>query len=412
MQLNLLKDQELELSFHRAVVSERKVLHVVILHIQEVERRKLYLAKEYGSLFTYLTLEMKYSNAAAQRRIDAARLLSAVPEISPKIQSGALNLSQLGDIQKAVKSAESIHQTKVTSEVKAQIIDLVQNQSVVNTQQICAEMLDIPVVQSEKLKAQKDHSKVVQITMTEAQFAKYEKLRDQLAHKHFQTKRTQNIADVLETIFDELLGRLELKPKVKKERKGVPSETGNSVSEVRTDTNNSSVSEVESCASNDSASEIKSSAASSDSTSELTSGASNNSVSEFKNQKLPEISEFEALLRSEHRGSTFDLSRDIPDEDLALRTPTSVSEVSWHALTPKRKKVILKQQGCCQFRNPATGKVCGSTFNLQVDHIHPKWDGGSNDPQNLRVLCRAHNIFRYRHESSMLWDQDFGIAHV
>jgi hypothetical protein len=404
MQLNLLKDQELELSFHRAVVSERKVLHVVILHIQEVERRKLYLAKEYGSLFTYLTLEMKYSNAAAQRRIDAARLLSAVPEISAKIQSGALNLSQLGDIQKAVKSAESIHQTKITSEVKAQIIDLVQNQSVVSTQQICAEMLDIPVVQSEKLKAQKDHSKVVQITLTEAQFAKYEKLRDQLAHKHFQTKRTQNIADVLETIFDELLGRLEMKPKVKKERKGVPSETGNSVSEVRTDTNNSSVSE------------IKTTCAPRNSASELESGVPNNSVSEFKNQKLPEISEFEALLRSEHRGSTFDLSRDIPDEDLAARNPAlrnstsdsevgtgpkspSVSEVSWHALTPKRKKIILKQQGCCQFRNPATGKVCGSTFNLQVDHIHPKWDGGSNDPQNLRVLCRAHNIFRYRYSS-------------
>jgi hypothetical protein len=390
MQLNLLKDQELEMSFHRAVVSERKVLHVVILHIQEVERRKLYLAKEYGSLFTYLTLEMKYSNAAAQRRIDAARLMSAVPEISAKIQSGALNLSQLGDIQKAVKSAESIHQTKVTSEVKAQIIELVENQSVVSTQQICAEMLDIPVVQSEKLKTQKDHSKVVQITMTEAQFAKYEKLRDKLAHKHFQTKRTQNIADVLETIFDELLGKLELKPKTKKDavsmttcarrkKRGAESkgfsagDKDRKVSDVTNDDDSIS------------------------SASDLEPGTSNDSVSEVKNQKLPEISEFEALLRSEHRGSTFDLSRDIPDEDLALRTPTSVSEVSWHALTPKRKKVILKQQGCCQFKNPATGKVCGSTFNLQVDHIHPKWDGGGNDPQNLRVLCRAHNIYRYSH---------------
>jgi hypothetical protein len=196
-----------------------------------------------------------------------------------------------------------------------------------------------------------------------------------------------------------------MKPKVKKALKGVPSMTGNSVSEVRTDTNNSSVSE------------IKTTCAPRNSASELESGIPNNSVSEVKSQtkqgsKHFDTLEFEALLRAESRGSTFDLSRDIPDEDLAARNPAlrnstsdsevgtgtkspSVSEVSWHALTPKRKKIILKQQGCCQFKNPATGKVCGSTFNLQVDHIHPKWDGGGNDPQNLRVLCRAHNIFRY-----------------
>jgi hypothetical protein len=199
------------------------------------------------------------------------------------------------------------------------------------------------------------------MTLTEAQFAKYEKLRDQLAHKHFQTKRTQNIADVLETIFDELLGRLELKPKAQKDAQ---SETGNSVSEL------------EACASNDSVSEVK---------------------TEMKqDSKHSDTPEFEALLRAEHRRSTFDLSRDIPDEDLALRNSTSASEVNWHSLTPKRKKIILEKHSCCQFKNPATGRVCGSTFNLQVDHIHPKWDGGGNEPQNLRVLCRAHNRFRYQ----------------
>jgi hypothetical protein len=385
MQLNLLKDQELEISFHRAVASERKVLHLVILHIQEVERRKLYLAKEYGSLFTYLTLEMKYSNASAQRRIDAARLLSAVPAIAAKIETGALNLSQLGDIQKAVKSAESIHQTKVTCEAKAQIVDLVQNQSIASTQQICAEILDIPVVKDQSIKTQKDHSKILQITLSEVQFAKYEKLRDQLAHKHFQTKRTQNIADVLETIFDELLGKLELKSK-KKVRKDTQSETGNSASEVRTETNTSSVSEIKtSCTHSNSLSKQKISTSASEVKTEIN-----------RDTKHTDTPEFEALLRAESRGNTFDLSRDIPDEDLALRNFTSDSEVNWHSLTPKRKKIILEKHSCCQFRNPATGRVCGSTFNLQVDHIHPKWDGGSNDPRNLRVLCQAHNRFRYQ----------------
>ena len=31
---------------------------------------------------------------------------------------------------------------------------------------------------------------------------------------------------------------------------------------------------------------------------------------------------------------------------------------------------------------------CGSTDALEVDHIQPQSRGGSDDPRNLRVLCR------------------------
>lgn len=34
---------------------------------------------------------------------------------------------------------------------------------------------------------------------------------------------------------------------------------------------------------------------------------------------------------------------------------------------------------------------CGSQHALQIDHIKPKAKGGSNDPDNLRLLCRNCN---------------------
>jgi len=39
---------------------------------------------------------------------------------------------------------------------------------------------------------------------------------------------------------------------------------------------------------------------------------------------------------------------------------------------------------------------CGATTNLEVDHIRPRSQGGTDELANLRVLCRAHNRRRPR----------------
>lgn len=35
--------------------------------------------------------------------------------------------------------------------------------------------------------------------------------------------------------------------------------------------------------------------------------------------------------------------------------------------------------------------VCGTTENPTVDHIIPKSKGGTDDLENLRVMCKKHN---------------------
>jgi hypothetical protein len=45
----------------------------------------------------------------------------------------------------------------------------------------------------------------------------------------------------------------------------------------------------------------------------------------------------------------------------------------------KRQEVITRSGGVCNW--------CGSKDGLHLDHIHPRCRGGSNDAENLQLLC-------------------------
>lgn len=56
-----------------------------------------------------------------------------------------------------------------------------------------------------------------------------------------------------------------------------------------------------------------------------------------------------------------------------------------------KSAVWARDDGSCAWRE-ADGKVCGAKDWLEYDHIHPYAKGGrSDDPRNIRLLCRQHN---------------------
>lgn len=67
-------------------------------------------------------------------------------------------------------------------------------------------------------------------------------------------------------------------------------------------------------------------------------------------------------------------------------------------ITPLTRRLILQRDKCCQYRDPNTGKICGSLRNPQVDHKTSRWAGGTNEYQNLQQLCASHNRLKYRKE--------------
>src|SRR4051812_25129880 len=71
------------------------VLVEFLLHLGELERRKLHCELGYDSVFTYLTTHLRFSNGSAYRRMTGARLLHRFPLIGEFLSSGTLNLERI-----------------------------------------------------------------------------------------------------------------------------------------------------------------------------------------------------------------------------------------------------------------------------------------------------------------------------
>ena len=64
-----------------------------------------------------------------------------------------------------------------------------------------------------------------------------------------------------------------------------------------------------------------------------------------------------------------------------------------------RRHVWLRDRGRCTYRDPETGRCCGSRHLVQIDHIQPYAMGGPSSAENLRLLCAAHNRARLAKQS-------------
>ena len=51
-----------------------------------------------------------------------------------------------------------------------------------------------------------------------------------------------------------------------------------------------------------------------------------------------------------------------------------------------KQEVWRRDQGCCSYVDPHSGRRCGSRFLLQIDHVVPVTHGGGAEPGNLCLL--------------------------
>jgi 5-methylcytosine-specific restriction endonuclease McrA len=75
-----------------------------------------------------------------------------------------------------------------------------------------------------------------------------------------------------------------------------------------------------------------------------------------------------------------------------LKVSAPKNSESRHIPVSIRTLIRQRDQGACTYVGPKSQRKCGSRFGIQIDHLIPYAHGGTHDPENLRLLCRAHNL--------------------
>jgi hypothetical protein len=264
-------NRELGFEIGKLALKERQISNEILKLIILGLERRAYLEHGYKSMFDWLVKGFKYSNAAAYRRIQSAKMAKSVPEVAAKLESGEVNLTTLSKAQSAIHIQEKASGRKVDAATKKKIVLKIEKKSAQEAEQVLFDLL--PEARS-------------------------------------------SIHQERKVVIDENTTRHSM---------NFPNEMCEDLKRAK----------------------------------------------ELLSHKMPNASDAEIL--------AFALKTLLEK----IQKPTSAAEA---------KRVKLVESGCT-FKDPVSGHVCGARYQVQEDHIIPRARGGTNDPQNLRPLCRQHNLF-------------------
>jgi hypothetical protein len=372
MNISALSALDLTSRLKKLVQTERRITHLVLECIAEIDRRKLYLERAYSSLYEFLVHEYGYSPSSAMRRIESARLLREVPELAQKIESGALNLSHLAKVQQAIRTVQKTEDRQVPLAEKRELLKKVENATQVQTDAILARELSIPIPKHERSKINSDESITLTMTFSKEQVLVLQKIQELVSHSV--TKKSW--APLFVYLAQKELGRrsLSVKSTSKIIEPESPAPSRGSQSEPALNSLKGDVNGASSLSPSPSGKFKKSQRRGFCESDDSTLLGLKSGHSEASRVRKPKALDTQKMLNhGPRRGSI----------------PRSV-----------RRDIFVRSAGC-EYRSPLTKKICGSQRFLHVDHIRPIWAGGSNDKSNLRLLCAKHNQQRYRQQTNV-----------
>jgi len=332
-------DEILIFDLKELVAKERQILTDILHYLREVEVRKLYLKRGYSSLWAFCTEELGYSESAAQRRIQAMRLLKEIPEVEDKIESGKLSLSVASQLQGFLRKTEKKSREEEGPEIsraeKISLINQLEGTSARQCERKLAEIAPEISLPKEKTKPLNETEVMIQFVAGKKLMKKIQKAKELLSHQNLEGRYDE----LFEKVLDIALAKLDPAQREARRQKRLEK-----------------------------------------------------SIAKSKSNTALGCKKIKAKANSKNPGGS------VPKAQGKLKNPfkpslatSAVKRRSRQIPQAMRDKIWLRDQGCCQHFDRQTGKLCGSRHVVQLDHRFPFALGGEHSEDNLQLRCFNHN---------------------
>lgn len=341
LSLRSLSSHELLSRTKALTIQERRLTLNLLLHLNEVERRRLFLKRGHASMFTYCTSGLGYSASAAKRRICTARCIVRFPEVLGLLKSNDVNLSTVTQVSRILRPDNA-----------GAVLARIRGKSQREVEAIVAEYEPLAALPRERVR-----TVVVRVparTVTDLKpdarastsSAQHEDRREALANEHAVASQDRNGPECATPS----------QPAMQFERRAFVQFSARE--EVM-----SKLEDVRALASHRLA----------------------------INAPLEQLVEFLAdyfIAREDPKARQ--QRRETKQQPATKTMPHSERKNPRHIPAITRDQVFIRHKQQCTFIGP-DGTRCGSAHVLQVDHVQPVARGGASTLENLRLLCAQHN---------------------
>jgi hypothetical protein len=185
-------------------LEERKLTLRFLHHLKEIENRRLYLRKGFGSLYDYVK-SLGYCETSTQMRISSMRLLRELPEIEEKIEKGSLSLSAVARAQTFFRKEQNFTHKRIEANQKQKILSSLEGQTTRQTEQTLLSISSNPEVHfREKKKLITPQVLEYSFFADESLQLQLEKIKGVLSHRKSELNMTELIRTIAEMAWEKL----------------------------------------------------------------------------------------------------------------------------------------------------------------------------------------------------------------
>ena len=392
---------------------------VVIDHLREIHKRRLYLRRGFSSLFDYAVRELGYSDAAAWRRIKAMRLCADVDGVRERLRNGSMTLNAAAQLQNAFDRQERRKERAARSapragfgaaarsqdgsaperpaerkpapvldlEARRELVEQASGKSSRQVMQLLAEVDPELAASADRVRPLGGGRWELKAAIGDECRRGLERLKGLLSH----VDPHLTLGQLMARLVREGLDRHD-PARPPRGRRGAPAKGAEQTSAPKT----------QAASARGAASAAKQEAGAdraAPSAAKVSAQAPAQPGDEAADS--PDTSAAKPATDTTSAPKTRRLGRPAaacaqPAAPPRTRTSAAKTGVTGRAIPAAVKREVWRRdRSRCRYVDRTSGRRCGSQHLLQIDHVVPYARGGAAEPNNLRLLCAAHH--RYRH---------------